>query len=99
MNDATPIRTKDAPELGRFDWEDPFRLDDQLTEEERMLRDGARAYAQDRLQPRVTDAYAEERTDPAIFAEMGEMGLLGVTIPEAHGGLGAGYVAYGLVAR
>ncbi len=99
MNDATPIRTKDAPELGRFDWEDPFRLDDQLTEEERMLRDGARAYAQDRLQPRVTEAYAEERTDPAIFAEMGEMGLLGVTIPEAHGGLGAGYVAYGLVAR
>ncbi|MGY6410232.1 MAG: acyl-CoA dehydrogenase [Alkalilacustris sp.] len=99
MNDATPIRTKDAPELGRFDWEDPFRLDDQLTEEERMLRDAARAYAQDKLQPRVIDAYSEERTDPAIFAEMGEMGLLGVTIPEAHGGLGAGYVAYGLVAR
>ncbi|MGY6633231.1 MAG: acyl-CoA dehydrogenase [Alkalilacustris sp.] len=99
MNDATPIRTKDAPELGRFAWEDALLLDDQLTEEERMLRDAARAYAQDRLQTRVIDAYAEERTDPAIFAEMGEMGLLGVTIPEAYGGLGAGYVAYGLIAR
>ena len=99
MNDATPIRTKDAPELGRFAWEDAFLLDDQLTEEERMLRDAARAYAQDRLQSRVIDAYAEERTDPAIFTEMGEMGLLGATIPEAYGGLGAGYVAYGLIAR
>ncbi len=99
MNDATPIRAKDAPELGRFDWEDPFRLDDQLTEEERMLRDAARAYAQEKLQPRVIEAFDEEDTDPAIFAEMGDMGLLGVTIPEAHGGLGAGYVAYGLIAR
>ncbi len=99
MNDATPLRAKDAPELGRFDWQDPFRLDEQLTEEERMLRDAARAYAQERLQPRVTAAYAEEATDPGIFAEMGEMGLLGVTIPEAFGGLGAGYVAYGLIAR
>lgn len=99
MNDATPIRTKDAPELGSFVWDDPFLLDDQLTEEERMLRDAARAYAQEKLQPRVISAYAEERTDPEIFAEMGEMGLLGVTIPEAHGGLGAGYVAYGLIAR
>jgi glutaryl-CoA dehydrogenase len=99
MNDATPIKAKDAPALGRFDWEDPFRLDDQLTEEERMLRDAARAYAQEKLQPRVVEAYANEQTDPAIFAEMGEMGLLGVTIPEEYGGLGAGYVAYGLIAR
>ncbi|MBK5928326.1 acyl-CoA dehydrogenase [Rhodobaculum claviforme] len=99
MNDATPIRTKDAPELGHFAWGDPFLLEDQLTEEERMLRDAARAYAQDKLQPRVIAAYAEERTEPEIFAEMGEMGLLGVTIPESYGGLGAGYVAYGLIAR
>ena len=99
MNDATPIRTKDAPELGSFAWEDPFLLEDQLTEEERMLRDAARAYAQEKLQSRVIDAYAEERTEPEIFTEMGEMGLLGVTIPEAYGGLGAGYVAYGLIAR
>ena len=93
------LKAKDAPDLGPFDWSDPFRLEDQLTEEERMLRDGARAYAQDRLQPRVTRAYAEETTDPGIFAEMGAMGLLGVTIPEEYGGLGASYVAYGLVAR
>ncbi|MFN4158681.1 MAG: acyl-CoA dehydrogenase [Gemmobacter sp.] len=101
MDTATPpkLKTKDAPDLGRFDWSDPFRLEDQLTDEERMLRDGARAYAQDRLQPRVIAAYREESTDPAIFREMGEMGLLGVTIPEEYGGLGGSYVAYGLVAR
>ncbi|AMY68560.1 acyl-CoA dehydrogenase [Frigidibacter mobilis] len=97
--DRPKLKAKDAPDLGRFDWEDAFRLEDQLTEEERMLRDGARAYAQEKLQPRVIAAYREEMTDPAIFAEMGEMGLLGVTIPEEYGGLGAGYVAYGLVAR
>ena len=97
--DRPALKPKDAPDLGRFDWEDPFRLDRQLTEEERMLRDAARAYAQDRLQPRVTEAYRLERTDPAIFAEMGAMGLLGATIPEEYGGLGAGYVAYGLIAR
>jgi glutaryl-CoA dehydrogenase len=93
------LKAKDAPDLGRFDWEDPFRLNDQLTEEERMLRDAARAYAQEKLQPRVIAAYREETTDPSIFREMGEMGLLGVTIPEEYGGLGASYVAYGLVAR
>jgi glutaryl-CoA dehydrogenase len=93
------LKAKDAPDLGRFDWEDPFRLNDQLTEEERMLRDAARAYAQEKLQPRVIAAYREEKTDPGIFREMGEMGLLGVTIPEEYGGLGASYVAYGLVAR
>ncbi|MDP3340995.1 acyl-CoA dehydrogenase [Frigidibacter sp.] len=97
--DRPTLKAKDAPDLGRFDWEDAFRLEDQLTEEERMLRDGARSYAQEKLQPRVIAAYREEKTDPAIFAEMGEMGLLGVTIPEEYGGLGAGYVAYGLVAR
>ncbi|WP_128516812.1 acyl-CoA dehydrogenase [Tabrizicola thermarum] len=93
------LKAKDAPDLGRFDWEDPFRLNEQLTEEERMLRDAARAYAQEKLQPRVVAAYREETADPSIFREMGEMGLLGVTVPEAYGGLGASYVAYGLVAR
>ncbi|MEZ5885444.1 MAG: acyl-CoA dehydrogenase [Paracoccaceae bacterium] len=93
------LKPKDAPDLNRFDWEDAFRMEAQLTEEERMLRDGARAYAQEKLLPRVTEAYREEKTDPAIFREMGEMGLLGVTVPEEYGGLGASYVAYGLIAR
>jgi glutaryl-CoA dehydrogenase len=90
---------KDAPDLDRFDWEDPFRLEDQLTEEERMLRDAARTFAQEKLQPGVVAAYREEKTDPAIFTEMGELGLLGATVPEHYGGLGASYVAYGLIAR
>jgi glutaryl-CoA dehydrogenase len=98
MADGTQLQGK-GPDLARFDWEDPFRLEDQLSEDERMLRDAARAYAQEKLTPRVTEAYREEKTDPAIFAEMGEMGLLGVTIPEDYGGLGAGYVTYGLIAR
>ncbi|MEO6300743.1 MAG: acyl-CoA dehydrogenase [Paracoccaceae bacterium] len=97
--DKPKLKPKDAPDLGRFDWQDPFRLDDQLTEEERMLRDAAAAYAAEKLQPRVIAAYREESTDPAIFREMGEMGLLGVTVPEEYGGLGASYVAYGLIAR
>jgi glutaryl-CoA dehydrogenase len=96
---APQLGPKDAPELGRFDWTDPFRLDEQLTEDERMIRDSARAYATEKLMPRVTAAYRDEVTDPAIFREMGGMGLLGVTIPEAYGGLGAGYVAYGLISR
>ena len=69
------------PDLSSFDWEDPFRLEDQLSEDERMVRDAARAYAEDQLKPRVTRAYAEEATDPSIFAGMGEMGLLGITVP------------------
>ena len=93
------LKAKDAPDLARFNWEDPYRLNDQLNEEERMLRDAARSYAAEKLQPRVTRAYREETSDPAIFAEMGAMGLLGLTIPEEYGGLGASYVAYGLVAR
>jgi glutaryl-CoA dehydrogenase len=97
--DKPKLKAKDAPDLGRFDWEDPFRLNDQLSDEERMLRDGARAYATEKLQPRVTAAFREEQTDPDIFREMGEMGLLGITVPEEYGGLGASYVAYGLVAR
>jgi len=94
-----PLKAKELPSLSSFNWEDPFLLEDQLTEEERMVRDAAAAYAQEKLQPRVIEAYREEKTDPDIFAEMGEMGLLGVTIPEEYGGIGAGYTAYGLVAR
>jgi glutaryl-CoA dehydrogenase len=86
-------------DLATFNWEDPFLLEPQLTDDERMLRDGARAFAQGRLQPRVLRAYAEEATDPNVFPEMGEAGLLGITIPEEYGGLGASYVTYGLVAR
>ncbi|MCV2863500.1 acyl-CoA dehydrogenase [Defluviimonas sp. WL0075] len=93
------LKPKDAPDLSRFDWEDAFRMEDQLSEDERMMRDSARAYAQEKLMPRVTAAFREEHTDPSIFREMGEMGLLGVTVPEEYGGLGASYVAYGLVAR
>ena len=93
------LKPKDAPDLGRFDWQDPFRLDAQLTEEERLLRDAAAVYAQEKLQPRVIAAFRDESTDPAIFREMGGMGLLGTTIPEEYGGLGASYVAYGLIAR
>ncbi len=83
----------------QFQWDDAFLLEDQLTEDERMIRDTARAYAQDRLQPRVIAAYREESTDPEIFREMGDLGLLGVTVSETYGGVGASYVAYGLVAR
>ncbi|WP_112312347.1 acyl-CoA dehydrogenase [Pseudogemmobacter bohemicus] len=93
------LKAKDAPDLSRFDWEDAFRLEDQLSEEERALRDGARAYAQEKLQPRVIEAFRNEETDPSIFREMGGMGLLGVTVPEEYGGLGASYVSYGLIAR
>ena len=88
-----------GPDLGPFTWADPLRLEDQLTEDERMLRDAARTFADTALAPRIRDAYRQESTDPAIFAEMGAAGLLGVTIPEAYGGLGAGYVTYGLIAR
>lgn len=93
------LRAKDAPDLGKFSWDDPFRLSDQLTEDERMIAASAGAYAQEKLQPRVTSAFQNEETDPDIFCEMGEMGLLGTTIPEEYGGIGAGYVSYGLVAR
>ncbi|MCF3594266.1 acyl-CoA dehydrogenase [Rhodobacteraceae bacterium LMO-12] len=99
MSDKPTLRAKDAPDLGSFTWDDPLRFEDQLTDEERMIRDSARAYAQEKLQPRVTSAFENEETDPEIFREMGEMGLLGVTTPEEYGGLGSGYVSYGLVAR
>jgi glutaryl-CoA dehydrogenase len=82
-----------------FQWQDPFLLSDQLTEDERMISDASQAFAQDRLMSRVEDAYLNEHTDPEIFAEMGAAGLLGVTVAEQYGGVGASYVAYGLVAR
>ena len=85
--------------MTRFDWSDPFFLDAQLTEEERMIRDAAKAYAEDKLQPRVIKAWNDETTDTGIFREMGELGLLGPTVPETYGGVGASYVAYGLIAR
>ncbi len=91
--------TGTGPSLASFQWDDPFLLADQLGEEERMLSESAQTFAQDKLMPRVTDAYLDETTDPEIFREMGEMGLLGATIPEEYGGLGAGYVSYGLIAR
>ena len=92
-------QTKDKPAKATFRWDDPFLLDDQLTEDERMIRDTARAYAQEKLLPRVAEAYLEEKTDRAIFNEMGELGLIGVTLPEEYGCANASYVAYGLVAR
>jgi glutaryl-CoA dehydrogenase len=82
-----------------FDWQDALLLDDQLTEDERMVRDSARGYAQSKLLPRVTSAYLDERFDREIMTEMGALGLLGATIPEEYGGAGLGYVSYGLVAR
>src|SRR3954447_11328188 len=85
---------KEAP----FVWEDPLDLEGELTEEERMVRDTARGYAQDRLFPRVLTAYREERFDREILSEMGELGLLGATVPEEYGGAALGHVAYGLIA-
>jgi len=85
--------------MSRFDWADPFNLDDQLDEDERMIRDTAQGYAQDKLAPRIIDAFNHETTDINIFREMGALGLLGPTIPAEYGGVGASYVAYGLVAR
>jgi glutaryl-CoA dehydrogenase len=93
-----------APDTSRglkaaFKWDDPLLLDAQLTEDERMVRDAAAQYCQDKLAPRVTSAFLDERTDPEIFREMGALGLLGPTIPAEYGGPGLGYVSYGLIAR
>ncbi len=86
-------------DAARFQWDDPLLLDRQLTEDERMVRDAAHAYAQGKLLPRVTEAFRHERTDVGIFREMGELGLLGPTIPDTYGGPGLNYVSYGLIAR
>ncbi len=88
-----------GPSLGPFQWDDPLLLESQLTEDERMIRDTAREFAEKELRPRVEKAYLEERTDPGLFRLMGEAGLLGVTLPEEFGCANAGYVSYGLVAR
>ncbi|MER8787330.1 acyl-CoA dehydrogenase [Mesorhizobium sp. M0983] len=88
-----------AADKNAFVWDDPFLIEDQLSEDERMVRDGAAAFAADKLAPKIEEAYLEEKTDAGIFREMGEAGLLGITIPEEYGGLGANYVTYGLVAR
>jgi glutaryl-CoA dehydrogenase len=87
------------PAILPFDWADPFDLNHQLTDEERLVRDTAEGYAQEKLQPRVTSAYLDERFDREILTEMGELGLLGATIPHEYGGAGLGYVSYGLIAR
>jgi glutaryl-CoA dehydrogenase len=87
------------PKVLPFNWADPFDLEHQLSDEERLVRDTAEAYAQDKLQPRVTEAYLSENFDRSILSEMGELGLLGATIPPEYGGAGLGYVSYGLIAR
>jgi glutaryl-CoA dehydrogenase len=94
-NTTTPA----APLMDAFDWQDPLDLEGELSEEERMVRDSARAYAQDKLAPRILTAYREERFDREIATEMGELGLLGATLPEEYGGSGLGAVSYGLIAR
>ena len=99
MNESSAIKTGHGPDLSAFDWTDALRLEDQLTEDERMLRDAASEFAQSTLQPKVRDAYRDETADVGIFRKMGDAGMLGLTIPEEYGGLGAGYVTYGLVAR
>jgi glutaryl-CoA dehydrogenase len=87
------------PAILPFDWQDPFDLNHQLSDEERMVRDTAHGYAQEKLQPRVTEAYLNENFDREILREMGSLGLIGATIPEEFGGAGLGYVSYGLIAR
>jgi glutaryl-CoA dehydrogenase len=94
-----PAPEKPASGIVPFNWEDPFDLDGQLTEEERMIRDAARGFAQGTLQPRVIEAFRNEVDAPELFPMMGEAGLLGATVPEEYGGAGASYVAYGLIAR
>ena len=100
MNKTTAITANGfGPDLASFDWADAFRLEDQLTEDERMLRDAAKQFAQDKLQPGVIAAYRDAVSAPDVFKQMGDAGLLGITIPEEYGGLGVSYVTYGLVAR
>jgi len=99
MNALPNPKPQEKPPSIAFDWTDPLLLSDALSDDERMIRDAANEYCQAKLMPRVIEAYREEKTDRSIFNEMGELGLLGVTIPEEYGGVGASYVAYGLVAR
>ncbi len=96
---AETAANKNAPAQAPFKWDDPFLLDEQIGEDERMIRDAAHSFAQTELAPRIEEAYLNENTDPNLFRLMGEAGLLGITVPEEYGGAGASYVAYGLVAR
>ncbi len=96
MNAPDSIATKAK---AKFSWDDPLLLSEELAEEERMVRDAAHAYAQDKLLPRVTEAFRHEKSDPSIFREMGALGLLGATLPAEYGGAGLNYVCYGLIAR
>ena len=93
------LKTKDSPDLGSFDWSDPFRLSDLLADHESMIKESAATFSKEALMPRVVEGFACEEVCPEIFLEMGKMGLLGITIPEQYGGLGANYVSYGLVAQ
>ena len=95
QREGMPAILKDSA----FQWADPLDLEGQLSEEERMVRDTARGFAQDYLAPRIVEAYREEKYDPTILLEMGKLGLIGSTIPETYGGAGLGYVCYGLIAR
>jgi len=99
MNAQPAPKPAETGKPAAFDWADPFFFDEQLDEEERLIADAARSYAQEKLLPRVTEAYRHERFDPEIMRELGALGFLGATIPEAYGGAGASYVAYGLIAR
>ena len=95
MSDSVAL----PPALASFNWEDPFLFNAQLSDEEKMIQEAANAYAQDKLMPRILEAYRTEKTDRAIFEEMGVLGLIGATLPENYGGAGASYVSYGLIAR
>ena len=97
--ELTRLKTKDSPDLGSFDWSDPFRLSDLLADHESMIKESAATFSKEALMPRVVEGFAGEEVCPEIFMEMGKMGLLGITIPEEYGGLGANYVSYGLVAQ
>ena len=100
MRDNLITATGDVgPELASFLWKDPLLFENSLNENERMLRDAARAFAEEKLKPRIIDAYDNEKFDLKIFKEMGDMGLLGVTIPEKYGGLNSSYLSYGLIAK
>ena len=95
QREGKPAMLKDS----QFVWEDPLDLEGELGEDERMVRDTARGFAQDYLMPRVVEAYAQEKYDAQMLPEMGKLGLLGPTIPEEYGGAGLGYVSYGLISR
>ena len=99
MNSFDPKNQKDLPDMNHFSWADPFFLEDQLSEDERMLKGAAESFANEKLAPRVIKAFSEEHSAPEIFKEMGDAGLLGITVPEQFGGLGSSYVTYGLVAK